>query len=73
LAKDREIVIDANISKLMKARKVLDFKTLIEEVTKMVRVFVPMAKDIKIAIDRLITKEILQRDDKDRELIRYKD
>jgi hypothetical protein len=39
----------------------------------MVRVFVPMAKDIKIAIDRLITKEILQRDDKDRELIRYKD
>jgi len=50
----------------MKAKKVLDFKTLIEEVTRMVRVFVPMAKDIKMAVDRLIAKEILQRDETDR-------
>ncbi len=40
----------------MKAKKVLDFKTLIEETVKMIRVFVPQAKDIKQAIDRLIAK-----------------
>ncbi len=57
----------------MKAKKVLDFKTLIEETVKMIRVFVPQAKDIKQAIDRLIAKQLLQRDEKDRELIRYKD
>jgi hypothetical protein len=73
LGKDREIVLDANISKLMKARKVVDYRSLIEEVTKMVRVFVPAPKDIKTAVDRLIAKEILQRDEKDRELIRYRD
>lgn len=73
LGKDREIVLDANISKLMKARKVVDYRSMIEEVTKMVRVFVPAPKDIKTAVDRLIAKEILQRDDKDRELIRYRD
>ena len=54
--------MDANISKLMKAKKVLDFKSLIEETIKMIRVFVPQPKDIKISIDRLIAKEILQRD-----------
>jgi len=35
---------------------VIDFKTMIEEVTKMIRVFVPQSKDIKMAIDRLIAK-----------------
>jgi hypothetical protein len=66
-------VIDANVSKIMKAKKILDFKSLIEETVKMIRVFVPLAKDIKISIDRLISKEILQRDEKDREMIRYRD
>ena len=39
----------------------------------MIKVFVPPAKDVKLSIDRLITKDLLQRDEKDRELIRYKD
>lgn len=73
LGRDREIVLDANISKIMKAKKVLDFKSLIEETIKMIRVFVPAPKDIKLSIDRLINKELLQRDEKDRELIRYRD
>lgn len=66
-------MIDANISKLMKSKKVVDYKSLFEEVTKMIRVFVPQSRDIKLAIDRLISKEILERDEKDRELVRYKD
>jgi hypothetical protein len=57
----------------MKAKKVIDFKSLVEEVIKMIKVFTPQIKDIKIAIERLITKEILQRDEKDREQLRYKD
>lgn len=73
LGRDREIVIDANVSKIMKAKKVLDFKSLIEETIRIIRVFVPHAKDVKEAIDRLIAKEILQRDQKDREMIRYRD
>ena len=51
----------------------MDFKSIIEETIKMIRVFVPPAKDVKMSIDRLIAKELLQRDEKDRELIRYKD
>lgn len=57
----------------MKSKKVVDYKSLFEEVTKMIRVFVPQSRDIKLAIDRLISKEILERDEKDRELVRYKD
>jgi len=46
----------------MKSKKVMDFKTLIEEAIKMIKVFVPLAKDVKLSIDRLIAKELLQRD-----------
>ena len=56
IVKDREIVLDANISKLMKSKKVLDYKTLLDEVIKMIRVFVPHGRDIKMAIERLISK-----------------
>ena len=49
-------MLDANISKIMKAKKILDFKSLIEETIKMIRVFTPQARDIKVAIDRLIAK-----------------
>jgi hypothetical protein len=57
----------------MKSKKVMDYKSLFDEVTKMIRVFVPQARDIKTSIDRLIAKEIIERDEKDRELVRYKD
>lgn len=66
-------MLDANISKLMKSKKVMDYKSLFEEVTKMIRVFVPQSRDIKTSIDRLISKDIIERDEKDRELVKYKD
>jgi hypothetical protein len=59
LGKDREIVLDANISKLMKSKKVMDYKSLFDEITKMIKVFVPQARDIKSSIDRLLSKEII--------------
>ena len=40
----------------MKARKILDYKALIQEVVRMIRVFVPQTKDIKTSIDRLISE-----------------
>jgi hypothetical protein len=40
----------------MKAKKVLDFKIIIHEITKMIQVFVPQTKDIKLSINRLINK-----------------
>lgn len=66
MGKDREIVLDANVSKLMKSKKVMDYKSLFEEVGRMIRVFVPQSRDIKASIDRLIGKDILERDEKDR-------
>jgi hypothetical protein len=57
----------------MKSKKVMDFRGIFEEVTKMVRVFVPEHKDIKKGIERLIGKYILERDEKDKELLKYKD
>ncbi len=59
MGKDREIVLDANISKLMKSKKVMDYKSLFDEITKMIKVFVPQARDIKSSIDRLLSKEII--------------
>lgn len=50
----------------MKSRKVMDYKSLFDEVTRMIRVFVPQSRDIKASIDRLIAKEIIERDEKDR-------
>ena len=73
LGKDREIVLDANIAKFMKSRKVADFETLFNETTKMIKTFNPQNKDIKIAIERLISKQLLQRDEKDMNKIKYID
>jgi len=73
LGKDREIVLDANIAKFMKSRKVTDFETLFSEISKMIKTFNPQTKDIKIAVERLIGKELLQRDEKDVNKIKYVD
>lgn len=40
----------------------MDYKSLLEQVIKMIKVFVPQGRDIKMAIDRLISKDILERD-----------
>lgn len=57
----------------MKSKKITDFETLFCEITKMIRVFVPQKKDIKLAIDRLINKQLLSRDEKDVAKIKYVD
>ncbi len=39
----------------------------------MIKVFNPAVRDIKSSIERLLTKEILARDEKDKNLLKYKD
>ncbi len=70
--KDRETVIDANVVKVMKARKILQMEYLCEQASKMIKVFAPAKRDIKNSIERLINKEILERDEKSAGTIRYK-
>ena len=57
----------------MKSKKVLSFDKIVEEVLKMVKVFSPGSKDIKMSIDRLLVKELLSRDEKDKNILKYKD
>ena len=56
----------------MKTKKVLSLEVLIEEVIKMIKVFTPGVRDVKASVERLIIKELLGRDEKDRNLIKYK-
>ena len=56
LGRDREFALDANIAKLMKSKKVLSFDRMVEEILKMIKVFTPSQKDIKLSIERLLTK-----------------
>lgn len=72
LGKEREYTIDANIAKLMKSKKVLGFDKIIEEINRMIKVFTPSIRDVKAAIERLLVKDLLVRDDKDKNLIKYK-
>lgn len=73
LGRDRELVLDANIIKLMKTKKLLLFDTMAGEVVKMVKVFAPSLKDIKFSVERLLAKDILSRDDKEKKLLKYRD
>jgi hypothetical protein len=56
----------------MKTKKVLSVDMIIEEVTKMINMFNPTPRDIKSSIDRLLDKDLLARDEKEKCLIKYK-
>lgn len=64
LNRDREATVDANIAKFMKSKKVISFDKLCEEIIKMIKVFTPSMKDIKNSVERLLSKDILMRDEK---------
>lgn len=73
LNREREFAVDANVAKLMKVKKILGFERIVEEVSKMVKVFNPSVRDIKNSVERLLGKDVLIRDEKDKNTIRYKD
>ena len=56
----------------MKFKKVLGYGEIVEEVGKMIKVFNPSLRDIKAAVERMLAKEIIVRDEKDKNVIKYK-
>ena len=69
---DRKHIIEAAIVRIMKARRVLDYNSIITEVTRqMSGRFVPVATDIKKRIESLIEREFVERDSSDRKMYRY--
>lgn len=69
---DRKHIIEAAIVRIMKARRMLDYNSIITEVTRhMHGRFVPLAVDIKKRIESLIEREFLERDTTDRTTYRY--
>jgi cullin 3 len=69
---DRKHIIEAAIVRIMKARRVLDYNSIITEVTRqMSGRFVPVATDVKKRIESLIEREFVERDSSDRKMYRY--
>ena len=56
----------------MKSKKVISFDKLCEEIIKMIKVFSPSMKDLKNSVERLLAKDIIIRDEKDKTIIKYK-
>ncbi|KAI3505757.1 hypothetical protein L1887_27981 [Cichorium endivia] len=69
---DRQYTIEASIVRIMKYRKVHGYQQLLLEcVEQMKRIFKPDQEAIKKRIEDLITREFLERDNEDRNLLRY--
>lgn len=72
LEAERSQVIEAAIVRTMKSRKQLNTVELTNEVvSQLSRRFSPKAVAIKLSIEKLIEKEYLERDAKDRKMLRY--
>lgn len=72
LDKERSQIVDAAIVRIMKNRKVLNHSELVNEVTSQLsRRFNPKVSMIKMSVERLIEKDYLERNDKDRKILHY--
>ncbi|KAJ2157342.1 ubiquitin ligase (cullin) of SCF [Coemansia sp. RSA 552] len=68
---DRTSNIQAAIVRIMKARKQLTHRQLIEATITHIKLFQPQVSDIKQSIDYLIDKGFLERDESSRDLYNY--
>lgn len=69
---DRQHLIEANIVRIMKARKTLSHNDLVMGVTNgLISRFTPCPQLIKQRIEKLIEREYLERDKNDRRVYRY--
>jgi len=69
---NREHAVEAMIVKVMKSRKSLQFKDLLEEVHSLLRKFNASISLIKKRLESLTEREYLERDTKDINLYHYK-
>lgn len=67
----RRHTIDAAIVRVMKARKQLNHRQLVENTISQIKLFHAQVSDIKKAIDSLIDREYLQRDGEQRDVYNY--
>jgi cullin 4 len=68
--RDRQAMIDAAIVRIMKARKVLSHKLLIQELLGILKINVQLS-DIKKRIENLIERDYMERDKDDPQLYHY--
>lgn len=70
--KDRSLIVEATIVKVMKARRKLEHNALIAEATKILsQKFSPDPTMIKKRIESLIEREYMERDNEDRRFYKY--
>ncbi|KAJ1738492.1 ubiquitin ligase (cullin) of SCF [Coemansia sp. RSA 1086] len=68
---DRSVNIQAAIVRIMKARKQLVHRELIQATIDNIKLFHPQISDIKESIDKLIDTGYIERDEDDRNLYKY--
>lgn len=72
LEAERAQVVEAALVRIMKSRKLLPHSELVAEaVNQLRRRFTPKPVSIKLAIDKLIEKEYLERDEQDKKMLKY--
>ena len=70
--KERGLVIDAMLVRVMKARKQEQYNLLVNEVIKQIKIFQAQPPMIKKRIDHLIEREYIERDKNDKKKLIYK-
>ncbi|KAJ9114492.1 hypothetical protein QFC20_001365 [Naganishia adeliensis] len=69
---DRNLTLDAQIVRIMKGKKALKLPDLINQVVDAVKnMFQPEVKAIKTQVESLIEREYLERDESDKNLLKY--
>ena len=66
IKQERAMVLDANVVRIMKARKVLSHGDLLKDVMTQITLFKSQPIDIKKRIESLIERDYLKRDDDDK-------
>ncbi|KAJ1736775.1 ubiquitin ligase (cullin) of SCF [Coemansia sp. Benny D160-2] len=68
---DRSANIQAAIVRIMKARKKLGHRQLVEDTIRQIKLFQAQIDDIKKAIDQLIEREYIERSEESRDIYNY--
>ncbi len=70
--KERGLVIDAMVVRVMKARKTETYNNLVNEVIRQIKIFQAQPGMIKKRIENLIEREYMERDKKEKTKFIYK-
>lgn len=71
VAEDRNLAIEAAIVRIMKGRRQLEHRLLIQDVLQMLSAFRPQISAIKQRIENLISRDFLERDPQNPQIYLY--